>query len=621
MRSLLIIVLVPMLSCIGYSSTIDNQSSIDSKQTVLADATPKPDNRYCKSDGTWVGTSQSNPFAHDGPADLPQRCILTAPWNMPSPETVIAVNAGDDLVAAYNSATCGQTLKLAHGATWRLPMAFAAKHCDNDHWITISSDGKLPKAGARVKPSDAPQMARFATTEPNGFASFGDHIRLIGIEWAKTPGSKLVRVLANMKNADHIVFERNYFHGNPKEELQHGVQINTGKYVAVIDSYFEEFHCIAVTGGCTEAQAISGGAGGVGDLVSQSGPVKIVNNFLSASTQSILFGGGGADGCGPNDIEIRRNYMYKPQTWNPNDPNYIGTAYIAKNILEFKNGCRALIEGNVLEGSWGGFTQRGYAVLLTPKNQAGLNGTNLCPNCAVTDITMRYNYISTAAGAFSVGSGVSDNGGWSQGQHRTSIHDNVADNLQYPTCYQCGRMLFELGSGYNADNPPQATAVISDVSISNLTLIAAGLGVGSALLNIGAVPPGVLIPQASNISFRNSIVATQQFGMYSTGGGTNNCTYFAEKPATPRTEWEACFAGKSEFTGNVLVAYPGQVTDWPMANSFAQDWETVQFADFADGLGGDYHLSASSPYKNPDPSLKDPGADIDRVNEMTTGVR
>jgi len=594
--------------------------SASSKQTVIVNVASKPDNRYCKSDGTWVGTTRNNPIAYDGPAALPQHCILTAPWNMPSQGTIIRVEKGQDLMSAYNAASCGQTLSLAHGGVWNGPFEFAAKNCDDQHWITITSDGKLPGGGVRISPGYAGEMAKFSIR--SGYSTFGDHIRLIGIEWAKQPG-KLLYGFVTMKGANKIVIERNYFHGNPGEELQHGVIVNTGQSIAVIDSYFEEFHCIALTGACSDAQAIGGGSGGVSDPISQSGPVKIVNNFLEASGENILFGGGGGDGC-PNDIEIRRNYLYKPLAWNPSDSSYTGTIkYITKNLLEFKNGCRVLVEGNVLENSWGGFTQRGYAVLLTPKNQSGDDyGENLCPNCAVTDVTVRYNYISTAAGAFSLGSGASSNMGWSQGQHRTSIHDNIAENLQYPTCYECGVMLFELGSGYNAEYPPQASAVLSDLSISNLTIIATGTAERpSALLNIGSVPPNVGIPQATNISFRNSIVATQFSGMYTTGGGTNNCMYFAARPATPKTEWEACFAGNSPFTGNVLVGYPGEATDWPKGNFLAQNWETVQFIDYKDGFGGDYHLSANSQYKNPDADGKDPGADIDKVNEMIKGVR
>ena len=33
-----------------------------------------------------------------------------------------------------------------------------------------------------------------------------------------------------------------------------------------------------------------------------------------------------------------------------------------KNLFELKNAQRVLFEGNILENSWGGFSQRGFAI-------------------------------------------------------------------------------------------------------------------------------------------------------------------------------------------------------------------------------------------------------------------
>ena len=46
------------------------------------------------------------------------------------------------------------------------------------------------------------------------------------------------------------------------------------------------------------------------------GPYKIINNFMEAGAETILFGGGPAK-FAPTDIEIRRNHMFKPLTWMP----------------------------------------------------------------------------------------------------------------------------------------------------------------------------------------------------------------------------------------------------------------------------------------------------------------
>jgi hypothetical protein len=73
-----------------------------------------------------------------------------------------------------------------------------------------------------------------------------------------------------------------------------------------------------------------------------------------------------------------------------------------KNHFELKNAQRVLLDSNVLEDTWGGFSQVGYSVLITPKNQGCLGDENVCPLCQVTDVTVRYVTISHVAGAFQI---------------------------------------------------------------------------------------------------------------------------------------------------------------------------------------------------------------------------
>ena len=80
-------------------------------------------------------------------------------------------------------------------------------------------------------------------------------------------------------------------------------------------------------------------------------------------------------------------------------PGYVGgldcNPFIVKNHFELKNAQRLLFEGNIAENTWGGFSQVGYSLLLTPKNQT--SGTkNVCPMCLVTDVTIRYSKVSHA---------------------------------------------------------------------------------------------------------------------------------------------------------------------------------------------------------------------------------
>ncbi|PYX89674.1 MAG: hypothetical protein DMG68_04270, partial [Acidobacteria bacterium] len=167
-----------------------------------------------------------------------------------------------------------------------------------------------------------------------------------------------------------------------------------------MDSYFNDFHCIAMTGACTDAQALGGGNGN-----NPMGPYKIENNFLEGSGETIIFGGGPAT-LTPADIVVRRNHMYKPLMWMKDRPDFVGGPdghpFIVKNMFELKNAQRVLLEDNVMENTWGGFTQTGFAVLLTPKNQS----PNVCPLCRVLDVTVRYNHIAHMASGFQIGNGL-----------------------------------------------------------------------------------------------------------------------------------------------------------------------------------------------------------------------
>ena len=101
----------------------------------------------------------------------------------------------------------------------------------------------------------------------------------------------------------------------------------------VIDSHLSEIRAAG-----TDPQAILGYNG--------PGPFKIVNNYLEASTATIMFGGADPK---IRDIEIRRNHVFKPR--RPRDPAFAGVNWPVKNLLELKHAPRVLIEENLLENN------------------------------------------------------------------------------------------------------------------------------------------------------------------------------------------------------------------------------------------------------------------------------
>jgi hypothetical protein len=564
----------------------------------------------------------------DGPAELPRILMETAMHDSPAPGKVIRVKAGEDASDAIEKASCGDTVELQAGATFSGRLVLPAKKCDDSHWIIIRSsapDSKLPPEGTRLEPCYAgvtslPGRPPFhcastsnvlAKIEFDGKGGAGpvilapgaNHYRLIGLEVTRAVSDAVVYNLIgpNKGPADHLIFDRMWIHGTAQNETVRGVMLSHIRYGAVIDSYFSDFHCVAKTGNCLDSQAVAGGAGD-----DPMGPFKIVNNFLEAAAESILFGGGAATTT-PADIEIRRNHMFKPMIWLKGQPGFVGgpdgNPFIVKNLFEIKNAVRVLFEGNVLEGSWGGFSQAGFGIVLGPKNQAARGG-NVCPICQVTDITIRYCIISHVAGGFLIGNGLSGNGGAAKDGGRYSIHDVIVEDIQ--TELYNGRGVFAQIS--TAPGITQAVP-LHDVSIDHVTAFPPRV-----LFNIGGPISG---PKMGHLSITNNIFAAAERPVTTTGGGTDrNCS------AGPVSKFldlalQACFSSYN-FQNNVIIGGAG---GWPKGTSTPAKLSDVGFVNPKDGNGGEYRLAATSKFKHKASDGKDAGADIDAIEHATAGAR
>src|SRR6202790_2894117 len=424
----------------------------------------------------------------DGPAELPRVTVPSAMSDTPAPGYVITVNAGGDLQSALNSAHCGDVIHLQAGATFTGRFTVPAKNCDNNHWIIIrtsSPDSALPAEGQRATPcyaGDASLKGRMQYSCPNPhnvmakvqnptqgdgpfeFDNGPNYYRFIGLEVTRPAGALgTARFISGNGTTDHIIVDRSWLHGLSQEETRDGVGLNGMTYAAVVDSYFSDFHCISRTGACVDAHAIAGGTSNT-----QDGPFKIQNNFLEASGEAVLFGGGAAN-LTPTDIQLLNNHFWKPWQWMPGNPNFVGgpngNPFIVKNHMELKNAVRVLVEANLMENSWGGFSQTGYAILLTPKNQHTLSGSNVCPLCQVTDVTIRYVHVSHAGGGLQMATVLSGNGTGGApalAGTRWSIHDVVLDDLS--SQYVGGGTAFEIMNEW-PKNP------LNTITINHVTAI------------------------------------------------------------------------------------------------------------------------------------------------------
>ena len=438
---------------------------------------------------------------------------------------------------------------------------------------------------------------------PIVIATGANHYRLIGLEVTRSVSPAVIYNLIGPKGpADHIIFDRMWVHGTPHDETVRGILLNHVRNVAVVDSYFSDFHCVAKTGACVDSQAI---AGGLGD--DPMGPFKIVNNFLEAASEAILFGGG-AGTATPTDIEIRGNHLFKPLTWMKGQPGFVGGVdggpFIVKNLFELKNAQRVLFEGNILENTWGGFSQAGFAILLTPKNQAR-GKKNICPSCLVTDVTIRKCRISHVGDGLQISNGVSDNGGAAKEGGRYSIHDIVVDDIQA-----------KFYSGFGAFAQISVTAGVSnspplhDVSIDHVTAFPP-----RTIFIIGGPRNELMM---TGLSITNSIFTAGTQPIFTTGGGPErNCSAMPQR-RTAKSVLHDCFSSYT-FHHNLIV--DGRAGDWPKDNKAPKNIAEVGFANYKDGNGGDYRLSPSNKFKHSAADQKDVGADLEAIDQATNGVQ
>jgi hypothetical protein len=578
---------------------------------ALAAAPPTGENAYCgKGNVAQFG-------GKDGIAELPKACYYTALDGTPSSGKQIRVAAKSDLAAAIDGAKCGDTLLLPAGASFDVKV-LPAKKCDDQHYITVRTDtpdSKLPPEGTRISPAwagvaslpgrppfaqpsggPAKLLATLVARRPEG-VSVGDHVRFIGIEWTTPPDANISRI-ATAEHSNHIIFDRNWVHPADGSEVGHGIGIIHGSQsIAVVNSYISGLNCIARTGKCTDATAVGGGSGD--EPISA---IKFYNNFLESSGENILFGGSAATII-PTDLEIRRNHLFRPMLWKEDQPGYRPTAsgqpYIVKNNFELKSAIRVLFEANLLENSWGGFSQTGYSILLTAVNQSGR-----CPVCRVNDVTIRFNRIRNVAGVLQLATALTKTGDAAADAGRFSIHDIFADDL-HDKDYKGGGTFLILVSAH----PP-----VHDVQIDHVTAFVTGCLL--SVLNSGA--------KLQNLTLTNSVFEVgDRRPPVASAGRPDSC---ASKTQAQGSEavLQACF-DPYKFDKNLIISARGS---FPNGNITVSSPEAAGIRDLKGTVSKNPRLCHAKgpgcPKASPGVAAasdgRDLGADIDAVEAAIAGV-
>ncbi|HEX8719522.1 MAG TPA: DUF4214 domain-containing protein [Pyrinomonadaceae bacterium] len=478
------------------------------------------------------------------------------------------VASGGDLQAALNAAQPGDTIVIQAGASFAGPVTLPNKNTASAEWITVRTstpDSALAAATGRVSPADSPLLAKIISPG-TGEAALqtapgAHHWRLIGLEfrtavpWAQV--YDLVKLGASDSAQDtseevphHFLLDRCLVTAFPTQTLKRGVALQsaettiTGCYIAGFKSEFQD------------AQAIAGWNG--------PGPYHIVNNYLEASGENLIFGGAtpAVAGLIPTDIEIRRNHFFKPLSWRQGDPSYAGTRWSVKNLLELKSARRVVIEGNVFENNWNDVNWGYGALNLTVRGDSGSWAT-------LEDVTITNNVIKHVGFAVNVvGKDTYQPSGRGRGLR-------IVNNLFFDVN----------GARWSEDGVFVKITDMPDVTVEHNTV----LHTGSDVQVYGA--------PSENFVFANNLMAHNSYGIIGTGVSSGRATITQYFPG-------------STFRRNVISGRgggEGYPNYYPADNFYPA---SLDDAGFTNPAGEDYSLSPSSPYRNQATDGKDIGCDF-----------
>ncbi|MFZ1514137.1 MAG: T9SS type A sorting domain-containing protein [Saprospiraceae bacterium] len=510
-----------------------------------------------------------------------------------------------NLQSALNQAVSGTVIVLDAGVEFRGSFLLPSKPV-SDKWIVLVSSKMdlVPAEGSRIKPyqktgdqnfsTQADAMPKVVTDNLSGVPCFRTeigthHYRLVGIEIKADErvinsyglvnlgdGSSLQNQFSKVPH--HLIVDRCFIHGHTKGEImKYGIRLDCA-YSAVVDCHISDFHSVGF-----DAQSISS--------INGPGPFKIINNYLEASGENILFGGGAAAIAGlvPSDIEIRQNHFFKPHSWRVGHPSYARKHWTVKNLFELKTGKRVLLEGNILENCWADLPigQSGYAILLTIRTENGGS-----PQAEVSDITIRNNIIKNTGAGISI-SGLDDGKGIRS--KRIYISNNLFEDINGVVNGDQNLSGPNVGTAFHIGEP-------ENVTIDHNTIFHTGAITWAYKKMTGFV-------YTNNIS--NCFISGGGYqGIYGPGYSQGNGTignYFPD-----------ITDANQRFHKNVMIkGDPGKYTNFAMLskNYFPNNSDAVGFYDFANG-GVDYlnyRLKNSSTYFKNGSDGKDIGADMNLI--------
>lgn len=474
----------------------------------------------------WRNSANENEFSTDG--------------------SIITVKAGGDFQLALNKARPGDTILLEAGATFR--GGFKLPNKSGEKFITIrtsASDAQIPPPGVRIDPKKyagvLPKIVPTGGVEPAIAAHNGaHHYRFIGIEFAPTRDGlyNIIQIGTGEETSleqlpHHIEFDRVYLHGDPNVGQRRGIAAN-GRYLKISNSYFSDFKREG-----EESQAIA--------VWATDGHIEIVNNYLEAAAESILFGGAeNKMGLVPGDCVIRSNWLNKPLNWRKEK-------WTIKNFFEIKSGRRIKFEYNLMTNNWGQ-AQEGTGVLFR-------TGTDSGEQAVVEDIEFSNNIMRAS------GSAIKIFGAEGKGGRNLTIRNNLFTDISAKK-YD-GRGYFIISTTFD------------NVLIENNTVIHDGS------ITIAHDAP------VTNFVFRNNIVFNNEYGFFGDGGTLGKATFNKYFP-------------EAVVSNNIIIG--GSESDSGSKNFYPA---SIKQLVFVNPDSGDYRLTPDNRYLKRSAESEPIGADLD----------
>jgi hypothetical protein len=429
-----------------------------------------------------------------GPFDVPGRAAGDTAWNV---------------LRADSSFTLGRRLsgserlpRLVAGSDLRFPALWL--HARASRWliqgVEVTSDSTI--AGAT----------------PGAY-------RLSLIETGERTGNTAANIPRDLHFAHVNV------HGWLRQQIKIGVYINAAS-VTFRDGICAEIHVVNA-----DSQCLLG--------ANAPGPFLYDNNVLEAASENIMFGGGDPSipGLVPCDATIRGNLIRKPIAWKAIGTPTQSGSYLIKLLIEAKNACRVLVEGNRLDGSWLD-GQTGYAIGLKSVNQDGA-----CRWCRVTDWTIRGNTIVNVGAAFGF-AGRPELHPVDTALSRVLVTGNWIDSVNV--------------APYNGDARNLLLGhQTRDIQFVRNTWAGGSLTRESVILDIG----GPKTPAVTGFRFDSNALPIAVYGVGASGAGEGNLAL------------AAAVHGTLSFTGNAFVGAPR--ANYPATTT----WHSSLAAALASGAG------------------------------------